>query len=72
MSIVLLVGLVGGLAMGAVAAGRRTQSSFSAFAKATNASDLATVVSIYNPPIGLVAGYYPALVRRIAHLPGVT
>jgi len=72
LSIVLLVGLVGGLAMGAVAAGRRTQASFSAFAKATNASDLATVVSIYNPPIGLDAGYYPALVRRIAHLPGVT
>lgn len=72
LSIVILVGLVGGLAMGAVAAGRRTQASFDAFAKATNASDLATVVSIYNPPIGLDAGYYPALVRRIAHLQGVT
>ncbi len=72
LSIVLLVGLVGGLAMGAVAAGRRTQASFSAFARATKASDLATVVSIYNPPIGLDAGYYPALVRRIAQLPGVT
>ena len=38
LAIAVLVGLVGGLAMGAVAAGRVTQASFSKFAERTNAS----------------------------------
>jgi len=40
LAIVLLVGLIGGLAMGAVAGARRTQSSFPAFLRSTNPSDL--------------------------------
>ena len=40
---VLLIGLVGGLAMGAVAAARRTQASFPAFLASTDPSDLSVV-----------------------------
>ena len=64
-SIVLLVGLLGGLAMGSVAAARRTQSSFPRFLASTNPSDLTT---IYN---GATSGYDPTLVDTIAHLPHV-
>ena len=40
LGIVLLVGLVGGLAMGSVAGARRTQSSYPTFLARTNPSDL--------------------------------
>ena len=43
LTLVLLIGLVGGLAMGAVAAARRTQSSFPAFLSSTNPSDLTVI-----------------------------
>ena len=43
LALVLLVGLVGGLAMGAVAAARRTQSSYPAFLASTNPSDLTVI-----------------------------
>jgi hypothetical protein len=39
-TIVVLLGLLGGLALGALAAARRTQSSFAAFMRSTNPSDL--------------------------------
>jgi len=38
--LVLLIGLVGGIAMASVVAGRRTQSSYPDFLAATNASDI--------------------------------
>jgi hypothetical protein len=71
LSIALLVGLVGGVAMGAVAAARRTQSSFPELAARTDASGLYFVDSVYNPADGLDAGYFPGLVRAIAKLPHV-
>ena len=40
LAVVLLVGLVGGVAMASIAAARRTQSSFSVFLASTNPSDL--------------------------------
>ena len=40
LSLVLLIGLVGGVAIGAVAAARRTQSSYPAYMRSTNPSDL--------------------------------
>jgi len=36
LSLVILVGLIGGLGLGSLAAARRTQSSFSTFIAATN------------------------------------
>ena len=44
LTIVLLVGAIGGLALGSVAAARRTQSSYNTFLASTNPSDLAMTV----------------------------
>ena len=63
LAIVLLVGLVGGLALGAVAAARRTQAAFPAYLASTNPSDL-TVLTGY-------PGFDPTLIRKIAALPHV-
>ena len=55
-ALVLLVGFIGGIAMGAVAAGRRTQSAFPAFLKSTNPSDLIAEFSyLLHPRICKVA-----------------
>jgi hypothetical protein len=72
LSLILLVGLVGGVAMGSIAAARRTQSSFSVFLASTNPSDLSV------PTFGAAANgsadvnYSAALTKEIAHLPGVS
>lgn len=71
LSIVLLIGLVGGLAMGAVAAARRTQASYTVYIASTNPSELLGASGVLNPQTG-TGGYDSALVRRIARLPHVT
>ena len=71
LSIVVLVALVGGLAMGSVAAARRTGSSFAVFLAASNPSDLEGVTAVLNPQIGSTVGYNPSLLEKIAHLPNV-
>ena len=60
-SIVLLVALVGGLALGSIAGARRSESAFPTFLKGTNPSDLAIDVGVYNPKI----------LKEIARLPQV-
>ena len=68
LAIVLMLGLIGGLAMSAVAGARRTQSSFRAFLESTNPSDITVVVGRYGPqPLD-----DPQLVRSIGSLPHVT
>jgi hypothetical protein len=64
LSLVLLVGLVGGVAMASIAAARRTQSSFSVFLAGTNPSDLSV------PTFGASASgnYSAALTTKIAKL----
>jgi hypothetical protein len=69
-TIILLVGLVGGLAMGSIAAARRTASSFPVFFEHTNPSDLVGETGVLNPANGLT-GYDGALVAAIARLPHV-
>jgi len=66
LSIVLLIGFLGGIAMGAVAAGRRTQSAFPTFLASTNPSD---VLAQYSPSGN---GYVAAVIDGVAHLPLVT
>jgi len=56
---VLLIGLTGGLAMGSIAAARRTQASFAAFLASTSPSDLGLTV------------FAPDLTRELARLAGV-
>jgi hypothetical protein len=71
LSIVLLMGLVGGLAMGSIAGARRTQSSFPTFLASTNPSNLSVGTALYSPALGFTTGYDAPLVRTIAHLPHV-
>jgi FtsX-like permease family/MacB-like periplasmic core domain len=69
LAVVLLIGLVGGLALGAVAAARRTQAAFPAYLASTNPSDLTVLTGVTGPGPG--SGYDPALIRKIAALPHV-
>lgn len=59
-SLLLLVGLAGGIAMGSLAAARRTQASFSVFLRSTNPSDMSLT--------GLNG---PNITEDLARLPGV-
>jgi hypothetical protein len=72
LAIVLLVGLLGGLAMGSLAAARRTASSFPVFWASTNPSSLEGATAVLNPEIGSDSGYDAAVVKKIARLPHVT
>ena len=58
-TLVLLIGLIGGIALGSVAAARRTQSSYATFLASTRPSDLSLTVQ------------GPNLTDKLAHLPGV-
>jgi hypothetical protein len=70
LAIALLIGLVGGIAMGSIAAARRTQSSYPAFLASTNASQL--TMSTYGVTGNSTANNYsPQLTRAIARLPQV-
>ena len=70
LSVVVLLGLVGGLALAAMAAARRTQSSFPDYTASTNPSDIALITGAWDPPRNSTA-YNPTLVDKIAHLPHV-
>ena len=67
LTVVLLVALVGGLAMGSIAAARRTDSSFSTFLTSTNPSDLVVIPA----PQNSADNYSPAVTALLAHLPDV-
>lgn len=44
LSVMLLIGLIGGIAMASMVAGRRTQSSYPTFLASTNPSDVTVAV----------------------------
>ena len=70
LAIALLIGLVGGVAMAALAGARRTQSAYPAFLRSTNPSDLTFPTAVY----GLTSptsGYDPVILKKIAALPHV-
>src|ERR1700722_9843842 len=69
LAITLLLGLVGGLAIGSIAAARRTQGAYPAYLAATNPSDLTVLTGLSGP--GNTPGYDPAVIKKIAALPGV-
>ena len=63
LALVLLIGVVGGVAMAAVAGGRRTQSSFPAYLASTNPRDV-QVFTEFDPITG--SGYSARIDRAIA------
>lgn len=69
LTLVLLVGLVGGIGMGAIAGARRTQSAFPAYLAATDASDLRLQTYDITVFDGIEGG---SLTGSLAHLPLVT
>ena len=71
-TVAVLVGLLGGLSMGAAAAGRRTQSAFATYLASTNPSELRMATGAYNPAVGSDVGYSPAFIKVVAHLAHVT
>jgi hypothetical protein len=68
---VVLIGLLGGLAMGSIAAARRTQSSFPQYIAATDPFQLSGVTAEFIPGLYPV-GYDPTVVSKIGHLRHVT
>jgi hypothetical protein len=64
LGLVVLIGLIGGVAMGAEVAARRTDASYPRFLASTNPSDL--VVQPFTDP-----AYAPGFVRELARLPHV-
>ncbi len=70
-SVVAVVALLGGLALGALAGARRTQSSFPAFWASTTPSDITGAIGVVNPVLGLANAYNPALISAMARVPHV-
>jgi hypothetical protein len=68
LTLVLLIGLVGGVAMGAIAGARRTQSSFPVYLASTNPSQ-AEYFTEFAPSTNI--GYSARIDRAIARLPYV-
>src|ERR1700685_4846852 len=64
LALALLIGLVGGIAMGSVVAARRTDASYPKFLASTNPSDL--VVEPFTK-----TNYSPGFLRQLARLPHV-
>ncbi len=71
LTLVLLIGAVGGLAMGAVAGARRTQSSYPTLLASTNPGDIGLGTAILNPLVGNGSGYNPRILHQLARLPHV-
>jgi hypothetical protein len=73
LAIVVLLGLVGGVALGAVAGARRTQSSYPDYLASTRPSDLQVFSGFLNPALGSqeTRGYRSSVESRIAALPYV-
>ncbi len=71
LSVAVLVGLLGGLAMAAVAGARQTESSFSQLYASTNPTNLSGGIAVYNPSAGAAfdSGYSASRAATISHLP---
>ena len=71
LSVILLVGALGGLSMGAVAAARSTESSFSDYVASSHVPQLYVLDGVINPAIGLDSAYNATLLKTLSHLPHV-
>ena len=71
LTLVVLIGLLGGVALGAIAGARRTQSSYVSYLGSIHPSDLQVFTTFANPAFGSSVGYDPATNARILRLPYV-
>ncbi len=69
LAIVLLIGLIGGLAMGAIAGARRTGVSYATYLASTDPSDLTVTLGVASCPT--CSGYSPTVEPTLAKLPHV-
>ena len=69
--VILLVGGVGGVAMGSIEAARSTESSFADLVAGSHVPQLSVFDGVINPGIGLDSAYNPDLLRTLSHLPYV-
>ena len=69
LTIVLLVGLLGGLSMGSIAGARRTQSSYATYLSSTDPSDLTVTLGV--AACATCSGYSPTVESTLARLPHV-
>ena len=72
LTVLLLIGLVGGLAMGAVAGARRTLASPAVYMARTNPYSFGIGTGVLDPLLGTSSGYDPVIINTIAHLPHVS
>jgi hypothetical protein len=72
LGVVLVIGLVGGLAMASLAGARRTDSSFPTYLASTNPSTLGVFTRYADPELKIYTGYDAKLAATVAHLPLVT
>jgi hypothetical protein len=72
LSIALLIGLVGGVAMASIAGARRTESSFPTYVASTNPSTVGIITMYRDPELGLMNGYVSSLATKVGKLPDVT
>ncbi|MGA2124319.1 MAG: FtsX-like permease family protein [Acidimicrobiales bacterium] len=71
LTIVVLIGSVGGVALASLAGARRTESSLPTFVTSTNPSTLAMMTTYDDPALGVNSGYNPTVDAEIARLPFV-
>ena len=71
LTLVVLIGLLGGVALGAIAGARRTQSSYVTYLGTIHPSDLQIFTTFANSSIGGSVGYDPATNAKILRLPFV-
>ena len=71
LAVVVLIGLLGGLSMAAVAGARQTASSFSQLYASTNPSNLSGGIAVFNPSAGAAfdSGYSASRAATISRLP---
>ncbi len=71
LSVMILVGAMGGFALGSIEAARSTESSYTDFVTASHVPQLFVLDGVINPGIGLDSAYNPSLLRTLSHLPHV-
>jgi hypothetical protein len=69
LSVVLLIGSIGGVALASIAGARRTESSFPTYVASTNPSTVEVLSRYDDPALHITTGYDPRLAKEIAHLP---